>query len=254
MKIAIMREVSPNIANCGITNISRIPIDPYEAKEQHNHYADILRDLRYKIHMIEADDNLPDSVFIEDTAVVLDELAIITRPGAASRRAETDAVVKALMIYKDLEQINSTGTLDGGDVLRVGRTLYVGKSCRSSAVGISLLREIVKPYGYEVISVPVKGCLHLKSAVTQVAENRLLINPSWVNPKYFREIEYLAVDASEPYGANALFLENAIIYPTAFPRTRKMLINENINVISIDISELAKAEGDITCCSLILNF
>ena len=254
MNIAIMREVSANISDCEITNITRIPIDPYEAKEQHNHYADTLRDLGYKIHMIEADDNLPDSVFIEDTAVVLDELAVITRPGAASRRAETDAVVKALITYKGLEYINSTGTLDGGDVLRVGRTLYVGKSCRSSAVGISLLREIVEPYGYEVISVPVNGCIHLKSAVTQVAENKLLINPSWVNPSYFKDIEYLTVDTSESYGANALFLENAIIYPTAFPRTREMLINEDINVISIDISELAKAEGGVTCCSLILDF
>lgn len=254
MNIAIMREVSSNIIDCEITNITRIPIDPNVAKEQHSHYADTLRNLGYKIHMIEADNDLPDSVFVEDTAVVLDELAIITRPGTASRRAETDAVVKALTVYKDLEYINSTGTLDGGDVLRVGKTLFVGKSCRSSAVGISLLREIVEPYGYEVISVSVEGCLHLKSAVTQVAEKRLLINPSWVNPEHFGDIEYLTVDTAEPYGANALFLENAVIYPIAFPRTREMLINEGLNVISIDMSELAKAEGGVTCCSLILDF
>lgn len=254
MDIAVMREVSLNIIDCEINNITRIPIDPFEAKKQHDHYADTLRDLGYKIHMIKADDNLPDSVFIEDTAVVLDELAIITRPGAASRRAETDAVANALIVYKNLEHINSTGTLDGGDVLRVGRTLYVGKSCRSSAVGISLLRDIVKPYGYEVISVPVEGCLHLKSAVTQVAENKLLLNPSWVNPEHFRDIVCLTVDPSESYGANALFIKDATVYATAFPRTRRMLINQGLNVISIDMSELAKAEGGITCCSIILDF
>lgn len=249
-----MREVSSSIIDCEISNITRVPINPDIAREEHRHYADALRNLGYKIHMIKADDTLPDSVFVEDTAVVLDELAVITHPGASSRRAETDAIVNALLIYRDLERIDSTGTLDGGDVLRIDKTLYVGKSCRSSAVGISLLREIVKPYGYDVISVTVNGCLHLKTAVTRISENKLLLNPSWVSPEHFRNMEYLAVHPSEPYGANSLSLDNGVVYPLAFPKTRKILINEGFNVISIDMSELAKAEGSITCCSLILDF
>ncbi len=254
MKIALMREVSSNISDCEITNITRKPIDYDIAMDQHRNYADTLRDLEYKTHMIKAD-NLPDSVFIEDTAIVLDEIAVITNPGVASRRAETQAVAEALHIYRDLEYIKPTGTLDGGDVLQLGRTLYVGKSCRSSAVGIALLREIVKPLDYEVISLPVEGCLHLKSAVSLVAENTLLLNPTWVSPDDFSDIEhFITVHPSEPYGANALFLENTTVYSTEFPKTRRKLINEGINMISIDISELAKAEGEITCCSIIFDF
>jgi len=254
MNIALMREVSPSIIDCEITNISRVPIDPVEARDQHEAYADALRGLGYKIHMLDADDDMPDSVFIEDTAIVLDELAVITHPGAASRRAETDGVAEALKFYRDLEYINSTGTLDGGDVLRSGKTLYVGKSCRSSAVGISLLREIVNPHGYDVISIPVNGCLHLKSAVTRISESKLLLNPSWVDPDHFKDYDCIEVHPSEPYGANALFLDKGIIYPAAFPKTRKILIAEDLNVLSVDMSELEKAEGGVTCCSLIFTF
>jgi len=254
MNIALMREVSSKIIDCEITNITRVPIEPFIAKEEHREYSKTLTELGYKVHMIEADDNLPDSVFIEDTAIVLDEVAIITHPGAASRRAETKAVAEALSMYRNLEYIGPTGTLEGGDVMKAGKTLYVGKSCRSSAVGIGLLREIVKPYGYEVISVPVNGCLHLKSAVTQVAENTLLMNPAWVDPDDFSGFKVLTVHPSESYGANALLLDGGILYSIAFPKTRRKLIDEGFNVISIDISELSKAEGDITCCSIILNF
>lgn len=254
MKIALMKEVSTNISDCEITNITRIPIDYDTAVEQHTNYAETIRKLGYKIHMMKADDH-PDSVFIEDTAIVLDELAVITNPGASSRRAETQAVAEALHIYRDLKYIKPTGTLDGGDVLQLGRTLYVGKSCRSSAVGISQLRDILKPFGYEVISIPVQGCLHLKSAVSLVAENTLLLNPSWVNPDRFGNINrFITVHPSEPYGANALFLENTTVYSTEYPKTRKKLIAEGINVVSLDISELAKAEGEMTCCSIIFDF
>ena len=254
MKIALMKEVSANISDCEITNISRIPIDHDTAVEQHTNYAETIRKLGYKIHMMKADD-LPDSVFIEDTAVVLDEIAVITYPGASSRRAETQAVAEALHIYRDLKYIKPTGTLDGGDVLQIGRTLYVGKSCRSSAVGISQLRDIMKPFNYEVVSIPVQGCLHLKSAVSLVAENTLLLNPSWVNPDLFGDIgNFVTVDPSEPYGANALFLDNGTVYSSEYPKTRRKLIASGINVVSLDISELAKAEGEMTCCSIIFDF
>ncbi|MEN8209258.1 MAG: arginine deiminase family protein [Candidatus Fermentibacteria bacterium] len=254
MKIALMKEVSSNISDCEISTITRTPIDHDIAMEQHRNYADTVRKLGYKIHMIKADE-LPDSVFIEDTAVVLDEIAVITNPGASSRRAETQAVAEALHIYRDLKYINPTGTLDGGDVLQIGRVLYVGKSCRSSAVGISQLREILKPFGYEVKSVPVQGCLHLKSAVSLVSENTLLLNPSWVSPDRFDEIgSFITVDPSEPYGANALFLDNGTVYSTEYPATRRKLISKGINVVSLEISELAKAEGEMTCCSIIFDF
>ncbi len=252
MNIALMREVSPRISECEIMNISRTPIDHDIAVAQHKKYAEILQNLGYRIHLLKADD-LPDSVFIEDTAVVLDEFAVITHPGAASRRAETEAVAKTLSSYRELLYITPAGTLDGGDVLRIGRTLYVGKSCRSSAMGIIELRELVEPRGYKVKSIDVAGCLHLKSAVSLAAENTLLINPSWIKPDHFEDQRCIPVDPSEPYAANSLFLEDATVYSTAFPRTRRILLAEGINVISLDMSELAKAEGAVTCCSLIFN-
>jgi dimethylargininase len=246
-----MREVSLSISKCEITNITRKPIDPQEARIQHEKYAQNLRDLGYKIHLIEADETLPDSAFIEDTAVVLEELAVITHPGASSRRGETKAVSEALSIYRDLEFIGESGTLDGGDVLRSGKTLFVGKSCRSSAVGIINLRDIVEPHGYEVIGVPVTGCLHLKSAATLVDDNTLLVNPSWVDPADFgSDMELITVDPSEPYGANTLRVNGGLLYSISYPNTRRKLESRGLEVVAIDLSELAKAEGNISCCCI----
>ncbi len=250
MYIALMREVSPSIANCEVTNITGRPIDPQQAAKEHESYAQCLRDLGYKIHMIEADENLPESSFIEDTAIVLDEIAVIAHPGASSRRGETKAVSEALSIYRDLDFIGESGTLDGGDVLKVGRVIYAGKSCRSSAVGIGRLREIVRRYDYEVISVPVNGCLHLKTAASLVADDTLLINPQWVNPDDFRDLELVTVDPSEPYGANSLMVEGGIIYSISYPNTRRKLDGMGLNVEAIDITELSKAEGNISCCCI----
>lgn len=250
MNIALMREVSRSISECQITNISRKPIDPEEARKQHEGLAQALRDMGYKIHMIEEDQSLPDSAFIEDTAVVLEEVAVITHPGASSRRGETKAVAEALSIYRDLAFIGESGTLDGGDVLRIGRKLYVGKSCRSSAVGIGNLRDIVGQYGYEVVSVPVTGCLHLKSAVTLVGEGTLLINPSWVDPADFTGMELVTVDPSEPYGANSLLVEGGLLYSISYPGTRKKLEERGLEVLAVDMTELAKAEADISCCCI----
>ncbi|OPL18544.1 MAG: hypothetical protein AVO35_04220 [Candidatus Aegiribacteria sp. MLS_C] len=250
MNIALMREVSLSISECEITNISRKPIDPDEARRQHEGLAQALRELGYKIHMIQEDRSLPDSAFIEDTAVVLEEIAVITHPGASSRRGETKAVAEALSIYRDLAFIGESGTLDGGDVLRVGRTLYVGKSCRSSAVGIINLRDIVGQYGYDVVSVPVNGCLHLKSAVTLVGEGTLLINPSWVDPSLFSGMKLIPVDASEPYGANSLLVDGGLLYSISYPGTRKKLEDMGLEVVAVDMTELAKAEADISCCCI----
>lgn len=251
MKIALMRRVSENISDCEITTISRSPIDPETAKRQHSNYARVLSDLGYQLHMLDADDSLPDSVFVEDTAVVLDEFAVITRPGAASRRKETKAVAEALSYYKDLEFIGDSGTLDGGDVLRIAKTLYVGKSCRSSAVGIGRLRDLVKHHGYRVRAVPVDGCLHLRSAVSRLQDNRILLNPQWVDPKDFEDVEVVTAEPSEPYGANVLSLQEGVVCSTSFPRTIQMLRDQGLQVHTVDISELAKAEGNISCCCIV---
>jgi dimethylargininase len=251
--IAITRDVSPAIANCELTHLERQTIDVELARIQHHRYQDCLAALGCEVHSLPAAPDLPDSVFVEDTAIVLDELAIITRPGAESRRAETALVAQALEPYRKPAYIQSPGTVDGGDVLRIGKTLYVGLSSRSNQAALDQMQRLLQPYGYTVKGVPVSGCLHLKSAVTQVARDMLLINPAWVDANVFGDMDLIEVDASEPYSGNALLIRETILYPASFPRTRKRLENRGIPMMTVDVSELAKAEGAVTCCSLILN-
>ena len=253
MRIAITREVSPAIGRCELTHLERQPIDLELARAQHRAYQACLANLGCQVQALPAAPDLPDSVFVEDVAIVLDELAILTRPGAESRRPEVAAVAEALRPYRTLYAIEAPGTVDGGDVLRVGRRLFVGLSTRSNAAAIDQMRALLAPYGYTVQGVPVAGCLHLKSAVTQVAGDTLLIHRAWVDPGAFDGLALIDVDPSEPYAANALRVGQALVYPAAFPRTRGRLEARGLTVLPVDVSELAKAEGAVTCCSLIFE-
>lgn len=176
MRIAITRAVSPAIAACELTHLARRPIDFERARVQHHAYEAALVELGCEVHALPADVALPDSVFVEDVAVVLDEVAVVTLPGAPSRRAETAAVAEALAPYRPLRSIEAPATLDGGDVLRIGRTLYVGLTERTNRAGIDQMTAVLEPYGYRVRAMPVRGCLHLKSAVTLVAAGTVLGN------------------------------------------------------------------------------
>ncbi len=253
MLVAITRDVSPSIERCEITHVVRAPIDVDVARAQHRAYERRLVDLGCEIHRLPVEPDLPDSVFVEDAAIVLDELAVITRPGAESRRPETLSVARALEAYRSLRHIEPPGTLDGGDVLRVGRTLYVGLSGRTNEAGIAQLRRCVTSYGYAVETVPIERCLHLKSAVTQVGENTLLVNRNWVRGEAFVGMELVDVAPSEPMAANALLIGDIVIYPEAHVATRKRLEERGIDVRAVDVSELAKAEGGVTCCSLVFR-
>jgi dimethylargininase len=253
MRIAITREVSPSIANCELTHLSRQPIDVAEAQRQHQAYEQCLSDLGCKVISLPADPRLPDSVFVEDIAIVLDELAIITRPGAESRRGEIPCIAEALRPYRPLCFIEPPGTVDGGDVLRVGKHLFVGLSTRTNEAAISKLQLLLNPHGYIVHAIEVHGCLHLKSAVTQVAENTLLMNPEWADPALFSPFELIAVCRSEPHAANAVLVGDSIVYPAAFPETQRLLEQRGIPVSTVDVAELAKAEGAVTCCSLVFD-
>ena len=257
MLIAITREVSPAIGGCELTHLERVAIDFYVAQAQHQQYMQALAALGCEVHTLPAEPDLPDSVFVEDVAIVLDELAIITRPGADSRKPETLSIAQALQPYRKLYHILAPGTVDGGDVLRIGKTIYVGLSSRSNLAAVEQMQSLTRPYGYSIKGVQVNGCLHLKSAVTQVAGNTLLINPNWVDAAAFAgafgEMNLIEVDASEPYGANALLVGETVIYPASFPRTRKRLEQRGIPILAVDVSELAKAEGAVTCCSLVFQ-
>lgn len=192
-------------------------------------------------------------MFVEDTALVLDELAIITRPGAASRRGETTTVAAALALHRRLGRIESPGTLDGGDVLAVGRVLYVGRSGRSNEAGIDQLRALAEPFGYRIEPVEVEGCLHLKSAVTQVADRALLIQRSWVDARRFEGFDLIDVAPGEEAGANALRIGGTVVYPSDYPRTAQRLAERGHPIAAVELSELAKAEGGVTCCCLIVR-
>jgi len=249
--IAITHAVSASINDCELTHLARIPIDAARAREQHRAYESCLVELGCEVRQIPADDRYPDAVFIEDTAIVLDELAVLTRPGAESRRGEIDSVANVLRDYRALARIEAPGTIDGGDVLQLDRMIYVGRTPRTNDHGIDNLREIVAPYGYNVVGVAVDGCLHLKSAVTRVAAGALLMNRDWVSPALFDG--WRIIDVDEPSAANALRIGESVIFPEELARTRRRLEACGIDVRLVPASELAKAEGGVTCCSLIVR-
>jgi dimethylargininase len=251
--IAMTRGVSATIDACELTHLTRSPIDVALAREQHAAYESALASLGCEIRRIPPDDRHPDAVFIEDTAIVLDELAMITRPGAESRRGELDAVTAVLGEYRTLVRIEAAATIDGGDVLQLDDVLYVGRTLRTSDEGIAQLRRSIAPYGYRVVAVDVDGCLHLKSAVTRVGVDALLMNRRWISPSIFDGWRIIDVDDAEPAAANALLIGDSVIFPEELPRTRRKLEAEGIEVIAVPAGELAKAEGGVTCCSLIFQ-
>lgn len=253
MPVAITRSVSPSIGQCEITHITREPINYERANAQHRRYEMELVNLGCDIDRLPGSDALPDSVFVEDTAVVLDEVAVITRPGAESRRAEVQSVAAVLGTYRDLLYIEAPGTLDGGDVVRVGRRLFVGGGQRSNAEGIAQLRRLLRPFDYEVVAAQLKDCLHLKSAVTSLDEETLLLNPAWAERAQFGGLDIIEIDPGEPFAANALAVNSALIYPRAFVRTRERLEQRGYKVVPVELSELGKAEGAVTCCSLVFE-
>ena len=252
MTTALTREVPQAIVNCELTHLMREPIDFLRAVEQHRQYEKALTDLGCAIQRLPTLPDLPDSVFVEDTAVVLPELAVITRPGAASRRPEVTSVSDAMREYRQLAFIDAPGTLDGGDVLTVGHIIYVGASTRTNADGIRQLAQLTSPYGYTVRELTITGCLHLKSAVTRVSEDAILLNPDWVDASAFGDIRQIDVHPAEPFAANALWMGEAVIYPTGFDETRARLERFGIEVHAVETGELRKAEGGVTCCSIIV--
>jgi dimethylargininase len=252
-RIAITRGVSATINDCELTHLPPAAIDVALAREQHAAYESALASLGCEIRRIPADDRYPDAVFIEDTAIVLDELAVITRPGAESRRGELDAVAAVLGEYRTLVRIEAPATIDGGDVLQLDDVLYVGRTLRTSDEGIAQLRALIAPYGYRVVGIDVDGCLHLKSAVTRVGADALLINRQWVSPSNFDGWRIIDIDDAEPSAANALRIGDTVIFPEELARTRRKLEAEGIEVRTVPAGELAKAEGGVTCCSLIVK-
>jgi dimethylargininase len=255
MLTAITRAVSPGIIHCELTFLARQPIDLSKARGQHRAYEQLLEKLGAQVISLAAEPSLPDSMFVEDPAIVLDELAVILPLGTESRRTEAAALAQVLSKFRALEYVRPPATLEGGDVLRIGRTLHVGLSSRTNKEGIRQLAALVAPHGYDVVAVPITGCLHLKSAVTYLGRGTLLANRAWFDTTPFinRNYDWIDVAPEELHAANALAINSTVIFPASFPRTRARIEAASFHVTPLDISELQKAESGLTCSSLLFD-
>jgi dimethylargininase len=248
---ALTRQVSANLAACELTFLDREPIDVDRARAQHRDYETVLAELGARVISLPPAEAFPDAVFVEDPAIVLDEVAVIARPGAESRRGEAESIALALAPYRELRHIAAPGTLEGGDVIRVGKTLYVGASKRTNAGGIAQLRALLKPFGYRVIAVGVHGCLHLKSGACWAGGETILANVQWIDATAFGGLEIL--DVAEPAAADVLPIGGRVLIPASFPRTAQVLESRGFLPRPIDVSQLQKAEAGVTCMSLVFS-
>jgi dimethylargininase len=249
--VALMREVSASLPSCELTYFDRDPIDVARASAQHAEYRRLLANCGTEVRVLPADDGAPDCCFIEDTAVVVDEIAVMAPLGAPSRRRESDEVAKALAAFRPVTRLALPATLDGGDVVVIGRHVFVGLSTRTNAAGVEGLAQALEPFGYRVVPTEVRGCLHLKTAMTAVDDETLLANPALVDPP--RGLRTVAVPDDEPSAGNVLRLGDVLCMAAVFPRTTERLRGQGRDVRVVDISELMKAEAGMTCLSLVFR-
>ncbi len=253
MLTAITHTPSPSLSQGELTFLSRQPIDFDKAKRQHASYCDMLRRSGVTVVTFDKNSSFPDSVFVEDTALVLDEIGVIMPMGVASRQKETEFIQTELAKFRNIEHIVLPERIEGGDILCIGKRLYVGLTSRTNAGGVRALEGMVKPYGYNVIGVNVSGCLHLKTGCTALDEHNILINPRWVDSKSFETFNQIVVPDEEPFAANILRIGNIICMHSGFAKTREMVEQSGYEVAVTDISEFQKAEAGLTCMSLIFN-
>jgi dimethylargininase len=248
----IVRPPGASFRDCALTFVERTPIDLELAREQHAQLVESLRAHGHSVKSLSPLDDLPDSCFVEDPAIVLDEVAVITRPALASRRAERDSLTEHLRTLRPLLHITAPGTLEGGDVLAIDETLYVGWSERTNHAGLKQLAHLLLEHGYRVKAAEVRGSLHLKTAVTRIAEDLLLVNPAWVDLHRVQGMRVLEVDPSEPFAACALWLDGVVYFPDNHPRTRERMERAGLEVVTLSLSEFQKAEGGPTCLALVV--
>lgn len=253
--VALMRPPGPRLGGGGRTFAPRLPVDPERARAEHARLAELLEALGARIVMLPSEDDLPDACFVEDPAIVLDEVTLLTRTGAQHRRDEAHRLAPALGAlapFRPLLRMPGPGTLEGGDVLRVGRTLLVGRSARTDAAGAAWLRRVAEAHGYEVREVEVSGALHLKTACGHAGGGLLIVNPDWVDSSALEDWERLEVPAGEPWGANVLEVAGSVVVPSAFAGVRALLEARGRVVRTAVLDELMKAEAGPTCLVLML--
>ena len=253
MKIALTHRVSPNINECELTHSKKEPISYELARKQHETYCQILQSQGIKVRELTINLSHQDSCFIEDTAVVLDEVAIMASMGVKSRIGEVSGIENELTKFRVIKKIKPPGFLEGGDVLVIGKHVFIGLTTRTNKEGIKQFEQIASPFGYQIIPIEVNGCLHLKSACTALNEINILVNTNWISAKSFSGYNIVQVSPDEPMAANCLNLNGKIFIASGFPETRKILELRGYSFNTINISELQKAEGALTCSSIIFE-
>ena len=253
MLTAITRAVSRSLAACELTWLEREEIDIDLAVAQHHAYERALTQMGARVISLPEEPDLPDAVFVEDPLLVFDEIAIITRPGAQSRRAESESLAAAIAPFRTVHRMSEPATIEGGDVMRIGRDVFVGLSSRTNTAGIDGLTDALAPIGYKVHPVDVRGCLHLKSACCSLGDGRILANRKWLDTVPLRGYEIIAVARDEPAAANVLRMGDTVLMPSAFPHTQEIVRQLGVEVLAVDISELMKAEAAITCSSVLFE-
>lgn len=250
---ALVRRPGDDLSGCELTHLERAAVDPARAAEQHAGYVAALRDLGVAVTELPPLPGHPDALYVEDCAVVLDEVAVLARPGAPARRGEVESVAAVLAEHRELVRIEEPATLDGGDVLVLGDVLLVGWSGRTNHAGLKRLAHLVLEHGYTVKAAEVDGCLHLKSAVTSLGDGRVLANPRWVNLGRTRGVEVVEVDEREPYGANVLPVAGVLLCSSAYPRTNARLASLGYELRELELGELHKMEAAVTCPSILFT-
>lgn len=251
MNAALVRPPSPRLADAIVTHVERHPVDAALAVRQHEAYVEALRSAGWRIHRLPAADELPDAVFVEDAAVVCDGLAVLGRPAAPSRRPEIASMERAVTeLGLEVAWLDGEATLDGGDVLQVGTTVYVGRSSRTNHEAFCQLARLLNTRGRQLVSVGLHGCLHLKSAISALPDGSLVGIPDLVDTSALPGLRVM----QEPTGAHIVVLgDRRLLLAASAPRTAERLRADGYDVTVVDISEFEKREGCVTCLSVLIS-
>jgi dimethylargininase len=249
-KNAIVRKPCPEMIH-GLTSASLGKPDYHRALEQHACYVEALRTCGLELNVLEADPRFPDSVFVEDVALCTPVCAVITNPGAPSRNGEKEEMKRVLeQYYSTIESIEWPGTLDAGDVMMVGNLFYIGISERTNRAGAGQLIRILEKHGLNGSMVPLSKMLHLKSGVSYLEENRLLVSGEFMNHPAFEGFERMEVDPGESYAANSVWINSKVLVPAGFPKTLEMIEQAGYSTTVLEVSEFQKLDGGLSCLSL----